>query len=93
MTRKSIKYLIEAATPEQLVSDEDLDRAFAHTNFGETPAREVIRLGALKCLAGWRQGHTSMTIGQELGLISDKYKITAKGRAYIWLACKKGGDV
>jgi len=90
--RKSVQLLQHAQTVEELVSDADLDDAWGGANFGGMPKREVIRLGTLKCLAGWHQGHTSKTICTELGLINDKYKVTAKGRAYIWLACAKGSN-
>jgi hypothetical protein len=89
---KSVKFLQHANSVEELVTDAELDKAWGHANFGGMTKREVLRLGTLKCLAGWHQGHTSKTICTELGLINDKYKITAKGRAYIWLACAKGSD-
>lgn len=84
---------VHAATVEEIVSDDELDAAFANANFGGMTKREVVRLGALKCMTGYRQGHTSKTIGQQLGLITDNYNLTRKGRMYLWLACKNGGDV
>lgn len=89
---KSTDLLRHAHTVEELVPDAELDEAWGHANFGGMTKREVIKLGTLKCLAGWHQGHTSKTICTELGLISHKYQVTAKGRAYIWLACAKGSD-
>lgn len=86
------KYLMSNCA-EDIVSDDDLARAFRHTNFGGRDPREVVRTGVLKCLAGWHQGHTSKTIGQELGLISAAYRVTAKGKHYLWHACNKGQDV
>ena len=86
---KATALLLEARSEEELVSDEALDEAWGHANFGGMTKREVIRLGTLKCLAGWHQGHTSKTICTELGLISEKYKVTAKGKAYLWLAFGK----
>lgn len=91
--RASIRLLLNAETVEQLVTDDELDRAWGNANFGGRTKREVVRLGTLKCLAGWHQGFTSKTICTELGLIDSQYRVTAKGRAYIWLACKNGGDV
>jgi hypothetical protein len=91
--RVSIRLLLKADTVEQLVTDEDLERAWGNANFGGMTPREVIRLGTLKCLAGWYQGYTSKTICTELGLIDSQYRVTAKGRAYIWLSCKRGGDI
>lgn len=86
MSKKSVELLQKADSEPALVTDEELDRAWGGANFGGMSKREVIRLGTLKCLAGWHQGHTSRTICTELGLINDKYKVTAKGRAYLWLA-------
>lgn len=89
---KSVKFLQHASTVEELVTDAELDEAWGGANFGDMTKREVIRQGTLKCLAGWHQGHTSKTMCIALGLINDKYKVTAKGRAYIWLSCAKGSN-
>lgn len=89
---KTTELLRHAQTATELVTDDELNQAWGNANFGGMTKREVIRLGTLKCLAGWHQGHTSKTICTELGLISDKYKVTAKGHAYIWLTCAKGSD-
>lgn len=91
--RASIKYLLTADTVDKLVTDEELDRVWGNANFGDMTKREVLRLGTLKCLAGWHQGFTSKTICTELGLINSQYRVTAKGRAYLWLSCRRGGDV
>ncbi|MDP2447647.1 hypothetical protein [Pseudomonas sp.] len=86
MSKKTIEMLQKADTEADLITDAELDQAWGGANFGGMSKREVIRLGTLKCLAGWHQGHTSRTICTELGLINEKYKVTAKGRAYLWLA-------
>lgn len=76
-----------------LVSDEQMQAAFENTNFGHTDFRGLLAQGCIKSLAGWHQGHTLTVILDELKLISwnrqtDKIKVTAKGRHYIWLAFK-----
>lgn len=76
-----------------LVSDEQMQAAFENTNFGHTDFRGLLAQGCIKSLAGWHQGHTLTVILDELNLISwnrqtDKIKVTAKGRHYIWLAFK-----
>ena len=86
MSKKTLGFLRHAQTEQELITDEQLDAAWGGANFGDMTKREVIRLGTLKCLSGWHQGHTSKTICSELGLINEKYKVTAKGRAYLWLA-------
>jgi hypothetical protein len=90
--KAATKILLEARTVEALVPDAELDAAWGHANFGDMSKREVIRLGTLKCLAGWHQGHTSMTLCTELGLINKKYEVTAKGKAYLWLSCARGSN-
>lgn len=80
------KYPRYAESVEELVSDEELNAVWGHANFGGMTKREVIALGTLKCLSGWAQGHTGKVICQQLGLITEKYTVTAKGRAYLWLA-------
>ena len=87
---KSTDLLREADTPEQLVTDAELDTAWGNANFGGMEKREVIRVGTLKGLAGYHQGFTSKTICTELGLINAKYKVTPKGRAYLYLSCRNG---
>jgi len=77
-----------AQTEQELVSDAEIDAAWGGANFGGMDRRDVVRQGVLKCQAGWHQGHTSMTICQELGLINHKYKVTTKGRLFLWLAFK-----
>jgi hypothetical protein len=87
---KATELLRAAATPQDLVTDEELNKALGNANFGGMEKREVIRVGTLKCLAGYYQGHTSKTICTQLGLISEKYRVTAKGRAYLFLSCRNG---
>lgn len=74
-----------------IVSDADLDTAYASANFG-MEKREVIRLAVLKCASGSVQGHTSRVICEELGLIDEDYKITCKGQAYLWAAFSNGSN-
>lgn len=76
-----------------LVTDDDVELAFLHTNFGHTDFRGLLAQGCIKSLAGWHQGHTLTTILHDLSLINwnrdkDTIKVTDKGRHYIWLAFK-----
>lgn len=76
-----------------LVPDEQMQAAFAGTNFGHTDFRGLLAQGCIKALAGWHQGHTITSILDEIRLISwnrhsGRIKVTAKGRHYIWLAFK-----
>lgn len=90
--KAATKLLMQARKMEDLVSDAELDEAWGNANFGGISKREVIRLGTLKCLAGWHQGFTSQAICTELGLINKKYEVTAKGKAYLWLSCASGSN-
>lgn len=71
-----------------LVSDEELEAVFRNTNFGHTDFRGLLAQGCIKTLAGWHQGHTLTCILKELGLVKENYKVTAKGRHYIWMSFK-----
>ena len=74
----------------KMVTDSELAKVFAFANFGSMTHREVVRLGVLKCASGFHQGHTSRTILVQLGLITDKYRLTQKGKEYLWEAFRNG---
>lgn len=93
MTHKAYRKDPSVNSVIDLVSDEQMLASFENTNFGHTDFRGLLARGSIKALAGWHQGHTLTCILDELKLISwnrqtDKIKITAKGRHYIWLAFK-----
>ena len=70
----------------EIISDEEIERVHANANFGGMGKREVVNQGILKCASGYYQGHTSTQIIKEHGLIDDEYKLTPKGRMYLWAA-------
>lgn len=70
----------------EIVTDADLDKAYGQANFAGMSKRDVIRQGVLKCASGFYQGQTSKTICQDLGLIDQEYRVTPKGREYLWAA-------
>jgi len=76
----------------EIISDKELNKACENASFGATTKRDVIRLGVLKCASGYHQGHTSKTICEGLGLIDTKYKLTIKGRMYLWVAFSNGSN-
>ncbi|WDG45714.1 hypothetical protein [Pseudomonas chlororaphis] len=91
MTHKCYRRDPSVNAVTDLVTDEQMQASFLGTNFGHTDYRGLLAQGCIKALAGWHQGYTLTTILQELRLISwnrqtDKIKVTAKGRHYIWLA-------
>ncbi|AXC36499.1 hypothetical protein HOT57_gp55 [Pseudomonas phage phCDa] len=82
-----------ADTIEELVTEDELIRAFLGTNFGGTPNRIIVRQALLKAAVGWHQGYTSTCILKELGLLEDDYVLTSKGRMYLWLLHKEPNHV
>lgn len=73
-------------TVEEYVSDEDLNVAFGNADFGNISKRDVVRYSLLKYAAGYSTGHTAKCICKELGLITDKEKLSVTGRRYLYLA-------
>lgn len=70
----------------EIISDEEIKRVHSYSNFGTVSMRDVVNYGILKCACGHYQGHTSTQIIKEHGLITDEYKLTPKGRMYLWAA-------
>ncbi len=76
-----------------MITDEELDVVWGNANFGDMKKRDVVRFGLLKCVSGYYQGHTSRQIVTELGLITPNYKVTKKGRKYLWEAFANGSKL
>ena len=79
-------------TEQEILTDEEVEKVHGHANFGDPDKRNIVRLGVLKCASGYYQGHTSKTICMEHGLIDEKYKLTDKGRSYLWAAFSNGSN-
>lgn len=78
---------MNANSINEIVTDPELDAVFGSANFGSTTKREVIKDSLIKCLGGYRTGHTAKTICKELGLVyANKWDLTQKGREYLYLA-------
>jgi hypothetical protein len=77
---------------QEIVPQDDIDAVWGNANFGGYSRRNVIDLGVLKCASGYYQGHTSTQIITELGLVDKEYKLTPKGRAYLWAAFNNGSN-
>ncbi|MCP4392834.1 MAG: hypothetical protein GY804_00970 [Alphaproteobacteria bacterium] len=78
---------------EEIITDQQLCDAWGNANFGGIPKRKIVKYGLLKCAVGYHQGHTSKSILIELGLITEKYRITKKGREYLWLVFNDGSKI
>lgn len=69
-----------------IVSDEELNTAFAYANFGKRTKRDVIIDTLKKVAQSWHCGHTSMCIVKELDLVTERnqsYGLTDKGLNYL----------
>lgn len=64
----------------KMVTIEEIDAVWGNSNFGTMSKEDVVKFGLLKCASGYHQGHTSQCILKELGLITEKYNLTRRGR-------------
>ncbi len=71
---------------EDIISDDEIERVHANANFGSMTKRDVVNQGVLKCASGYYQGSTSTQIITEHGLVDAKYRLTKKGKRYLWAA-------
>lgn len=75
--------------PEDIISDEEIQRVHANANFGYVSKREVVDKGLLKYAFGYSTGHTLYQILHEHGLIhklrphSYRSNLTKKGHEYL----------
>ncbi len=73
----------------ELVSDEQLEKAFKGTNYGDKNPRDVIKLGLMKVACEYHNGHTTQQILLHLELQTKDLKLTNKGRQYLYDAYTK----
>ena len=78
--------------PEEIITDEEIEKVHANANFGGYKKRDVVNLGVLKVASGYYQGSTSKHIITEHGLIDDDYNLTVKGKTYLWAVFSKGDN-
>ena len=67
---------------ESNVTDEEIQQAFAGTNFGDRDPRTLLAMAVLKALTGYCSGHTITQIMQELELMDHRNDITKKGKDF-----------
>jgi hypothetical protein len=66
------------------MTDDQITKAFAGTNFGEHPNHKGIIMDTLlKLSIGFGTGHTAKCVCAELGLLTKKEKPSAKGLAFM----------
>ena len=73
-------------TIETNISDEEIEDEFIFTEFGERKPRDLLEQGLLKSVCGYHSGSTLTQIMRNLGLISEKHKITKKGKWFLFAA-------
>lgn len=69
---------------EELITDEQIEKAFENTNFGSAVPRELVKDSLLKLVCGYSSGHTIECIVKELSLVTKGGKITKKGQEYLY---------
>jgi hypothetical protein len=71
-------------TSKDLVTDEEIIKAWGHANFGNQDKREVLKESMVRILGGYSTGHTAKCIMQELGIMhSSKQELTKFGRKFL----------
>ena len=73
-------------TVQDLVKDEMLENVFGNADFGEVSKREVLANTLLKCACGYETGNTAKCIVQELGLVTQEWKLSMWGKRYLFAA-------
>jgi hypothetical protein len=69
-----------------LISDDQIDKAFGYSNFGNRTKRDVLIDTLKKVSGGWYTGHTATSIALELGLIEKRtnhYGLSDSGLDYL----------
>ena len=69
---------------QPVISDAEIEAAFAGTNFGAAIPRKLLEQGVLKALTGYHSGHTLTTIMRKLDLITAREAVTAKGKRFVF---------
>lgn len=69
---------------KKIVSDIDLNKEFKGTNFGGANQRDLVKWCLMKMVCGFNDGHTIMCICRDLKLLGKTWKMTKKGKSYLW---------
>lgn len=72
---------------EDLVTDQQIEIAWGNANFGGSHSkRDIIANTILKCASGYHTGHTAKCIVEELGLVTKDWKLSQRGKRYLFAA-------
>lgn len=74
----------------QIITDEQINKAWGNASFGDTSRRDVIANSLLKYASGYSTGHTANCICRELGLITKGDNLTTLGKRYLFSAYSNG---
>ena len=75
-----------------IVDEREVDTVWGNSNFGSMSRMDVVKLGVLKCASGYHQGSTSEAIIRDLGLITQGYRLTKRGRRCLWVWFNGGSN-
>ena len=73
-----------------IVTDAQVELAWGSANFGAIQPREVIANTLLKCASGYATGRTARAICEELGLVTEGWQLSQRGKAYLFAAYSGG---
>ena len=71
-------------TPEEIVSDLEVNDIAYNADFGDQTKRQIINRGVLKCACGYYSGSMATFILEQHGLTNPDNTLTVKGKAYLW---------
>lgn len=71
---------------ESNVTDAQIQDAFQGTSYGGRDHRKLVEQGLLKRNAGYYCGHVLTTIMVQLGLLTEKGRVTKKGHRFLYAA-------
>jgi len=75
-------------TPQEIITDVEIEAIHAHASFGDQGKREVVNEAILKAACGLHNGYTAQMIITEHGLVvkatNSRPDLTDKGRKYLF---------
>lgn len=66
------------------ITDEYIARHFEGTNYGHTNYRDIVGKGCLNAMAGYHNGYTTQCILIDMGLTTEKLRLTKRGREFLF---------
>ena len=73
-------------TKSEIISDAELYSFSENVDFGSQDLREVVETALLKTASDFHNGSTANWLLKQLGLITEKLKLTRKGKDYLFVA-------